>query len=338
MEKRAKSLQLKARTPTPPTSTGCAMVDTDFDWLSERHFLAGGAEGRVFGPLSTEDFPDDFPVHILNPKKRYIVKKFHKKKTISELGSLNDKYKIINQFVRQSDRHFFILPVAVGISRNKRFITGEVQEYGGIELFDWINDQTKKDIPFHLFPTLKKICKTCIEILNKHNILITDIKPENMVMQDDGNVSLIDFDFLIIGSDEPKGFMTTFSPLITPAQFMDIMSKYHTNARYIKHDMLRRYRGEQMTSKVFFEPPKTAKPPKTVKQSKTATHTIPSDIEIALFSLLWVFINTIQIILRFKGNKKSLERFYHTFNAPMFEHRTRSINHLVSSLFDKPPT
>lgn len=341
--RKVKSLPLQIRgssTPQVSVNTDYLMMEMDFSWLSPKKFIGKGTEGRVFGPLSLKDFPTDFPIETLDPEKTYVIKIFHRPKKISTLGSLDVKYKVINQYVRRSERHFFILPVIIGLSRNKKFITGEVQEYGGIELFDWINDEKKKEIPLHLFPTLKKICKTCIEILNKHNILITDIKIENMVMRNDGSVSLIDFDVLTIDG-EPTSFMTTFSPIITPIQFINIMSKYHTGASYMRNHLMQKYENQyKRLHKIFFSPPtRTVKPTHTAKPTRTVlgTHAIPSDIDIARFSLLWVFINMIQIILRFKGNKKSLERFYHTFNVPMLHNRTQSVNHLMSAFFDKPP-
>lgn len=215
--------------------------------------LAEGSEGKVYGPLSVSDLPVCFQG--LDARKRYIVKIFHGRRDIDSLHGLDNKYKMIEDCIRPADRRFFILPVVVGTSLDGKRITGEIQEYGGEELFNWITNQRKKDIPLRLFPSLKKICKICLEIVEKHGILVSDIKTENMVMRENGDVSLIDFDVLKIGGKTRTEFMTTFSPLIAPIQFMDILMKYHTTAGIRRQDLLSKYKRQHMRTKYFFEPP-----------------------------------------------------------------------------------
>lgn len=281
--------------------------------------LAHGGEATVYCPFHASQFTDK-RISLPPGRRTYIIKLF-KEKIPKEYGYrvLSQKYHILYEHIKDHDRRYFRLPIRLGLDKND-MIYCEIQEYGGGDLMKYLMNNERKDIPPNLLSSLKKICRLCLDLVLDHAVFLTDIKPENMVMRDDGTISLIDFDIVILNKQK-KSFMSTPNPFYMPIQFISILS------RYMKVD-------QKKVKKIYEQ--EEARLPSAYKyikrrQIKDASEQ-RSDKEISAFTILWVFLNIIYLILKHKGDKESSRQFYKKYNQKLYLDRIESIKDLKDRL------
>lgn len=188
------------------------------------NLLGKGSYGQVFGPFTRDEihgflsgFYED-PKIRLNDKDRFVIKKVlpHTGLTCQDLVNKNKAYADVLNLLIASERRLFILPLVVGCIGDTMF---EVQRFGGKEVYEVLLSGDKITSPTRFFQRLIKIMEACMRLADK-GVLLTDLKPENMVMLPDGSVSVIDFDTKILSQNKP--FFYTLHPEIIPIQFLNL--------------------------------------------------------------------------------------------------------------------
>lgn len=118
-------------------------------------------------------------------------------------------------------RPSFITPLVCGLLSFGRF---EIQPYGGKELFEVLTDDT----PWPSFDplamavdSLVKIAEACFALIDDTGLFITDMKPENMVVHDNGVIRLIDLEYTDLRSITRKRVVFTLNQSYLPIQFIN---------------------------------------------------------------------------------------------------------------------
>ena len=272
----------------------------------ESEILGKGAFGTVFGPYSAAKtreilatlyrrpagectvlkqyvFPDD--------ASTYILKVEFGNSTAKPCGSTERLADAVQRLPHAFHR-CFLLPLVCG-----RFSWGryEIQRYGGVELYSLLkqDDAWGPEKRFPVFASMLRILRACLLLIDKAGILLTDIKPANMVFdRATGEISLIDLEFVPLDPKKIKSMTFTLYPEYIPVQFIN--SAFFTNAK----DRLYYVQKLSSLSKTNQK--------KNVLAKKPGTQTLR---KVARFTVVWVVVHTLTRIVAHKF--KSDAALYH---------------------------
>lgn len=277
--------------------------------------LGSGTYGTVYGPYSKtrilsmlQTFYEKNPLFwisvekkcsdVLSTHRRYILRVDTKKPVCVDM--IADDVKLMNRFqgLPSTYKNFFILPLIVGCFPIAKF---EIQEYGGTELFEVLaNDPKEWTDPQQLInacSTWYRMFKGCLWLLHNRNVLITDIKPENMVIDDNCRLSMIDIETVRIRQVKKPDdtVIFTISHDYLPIQFL--------NNYFIDKSVLQDRRRRYLQKDGY-----RARDEKIVEKMRL-TDDVPKSYEevfkISTFTLVWVFLHILYYILFYKYHDKS---------------------------------
>jgi serine/threonine protein kinase len=263
--------------------------------------LGKGSFGTVFGPFTASKTRDiltklyQHPAATFDPGcdtvmkqllpdgSTYILKlEFGKSKTkpCASAEFLADKIKKIPT----SFHPYFILPLVCG-----RFSWGryEIQRYGGVELNSVLKNKEKVWGPekrFPIFQSLLHIMQGCRALIDKKGILITDMKPANMVYDEaTGKISLIDLEFVPLEQKKIRSLAFTPNPDYIPIQFIN--SAFFTD-KDIRQEFIRKLSKFSKTN-----------PDKNILTIHPSDNTLK---KIARFTVVWVVVHLLRHIANTK--------------------------------------
>lgn len=244
------------------------------------NLLGRGSYGEVFGPFSRKEilqFLSAFykgPTIRLRGDHQYVIKKVlpNNGLTCQDLIKKDKTYAGVLGLLTPSERGLFILPIIVGCIGDTMF---EIQRFGGKEVYEVLLSGDKIGNPTLFFHRLIQIMTTCMRLVDK-GILLTDLKPENMVMMPDGSVSVIDFDTKIMRQTKP--FLFTLHQQIIPIQFLNLNPKPTRDAK------VERYLSSSTADR------------DSLIRALNASESIPAST-IAKFSIIWCIAHIIHLTL-----------------------------------------
>lgn len=142
--------------------------------------------------------------------KNYYVLKVYKKplKPKQDLTPVHNKQLLYNRLHKQSRHHSILFPLSTVVVKGKDLLSYlpvdpaklylvEKQEYGGISMEKFFNNPsfsfTMKEF-LQIWKSIPPLLEDCYHVLFDNNLLITDVKMENMVLSDTHQLKLIDVD------------------------------------------------------------------------------------------------------------------------------------------------
>ena len=204
-------------------------------------FLGGGSFGKVYGP---------FPKHIMNYfldwlYPRAIRPTFHEEETyVLKFVEMNmvDFEKVYKKTLRLRSAitklpsgilEHFIYILFMGPLKNG---VVEIQRYGGKVLKKALVD---KDVEkSKITPSMISILSGLSRICENDHLMVTDIKPDNMVYETTRGISLIDLEFTDLKDSEGRVVYTNYYNFIPIQMFLlpyfknERMEKYKTTAGF----------------------------------------------------------------------------------------------------------
>lgn len=178
---------------------------------------------------------------------------------------------------------YFIRPLVCGMLSFGRF---EVQPYGGKELFQVLTDGqkwTSFDPLKMAVRSLTMIAKACFLLIDEARLFITDLKPENMVIHENGLIRLIDLEYVDLGTVNKKNVVFTMNnnyipiQFINPAFFPDKYFRRRSVQKYMR--MVRNEHGDN------------------VVQGDLSVSTLE---KISKFTIMWAFSHILYFIVEHK--------------------------------------
>jgi len=268
------------------------------------NLLGKGSYGQVFGPFTKDEirrFLSTFykgPPIRLRDDHQYVIKKVlpNNGLTCQDLVKKNKAYAGILRLLTPSERRLFILPIIVGCIGDTMF---EVQRFGGKEVYEVLLSGDKISNPTIFFRRLIQIMETCMRLVDK-GVLLTDLKPENMVMMPDGSVCVIDFDTKVMRQNKP--FLFTLHPQIIPIQFLNLDPKPTRDAK------VERYLSSSAADR------------DSLIRALHASDSIPAST-IAKFSIVWCIAHIIHLALVRSVRGSGGPLFMSTVLSPLIRER-----------------
>jgi len=277
----------------------------------ESEILGKGAFGTVFGPYSAAKTREILATLYRRPvgectvlkeyvfpdnASTYILKVEFGNRTAKPCASTQRLADALERLPLPFHR-CFLLPLVCG-----RFTWGryEIQRYGGVELYSLLkqnDDPWGPEKRFPVFFSMLRILRACLLLIDKADILLTDIKPANMVFdRGTGEISLIDLEFVPLDPKKIKSMTFTLYPEYIPIQFIN--SAFFTNAK----DRLSFVQKLSSLSKTDQKKNVLAKNPDKETLKK-----------VARFTVVWVVVHTLNRIVKKKF--KSDTGLYQEMNA-----------------------
>ena len=250
------------------------------DILTKFYQVTGGASTL---PISPDPRCDTVMKHLLPDRSTYILKLEFGRAEAKPCASAQILYDKLKK-IPTSFHPYFILPMVCG-----RFSWGryEIQRYGGVELFSVLKNKEKKWGPEKLFPVFQSmltIMRACLALIDKTGILVTDIKPTNMVFDEKtGNISLIDLEFVPLEKKKIRTLTFTVYPDFIPVQFINSVFFTDKSKRQEFIEKLTKASDTDQTKNILAIHP----------SDKTLT-------KIARFTVVWVIVHTLRLIAYFK--------------------------------------
>jgi len=246
------------------------------DILTKFYQVTGGASAFAISP---DPRCDAVMKHLLPDGSTYILKLEFKSTTARPCASTEMLSNSLEK-IPASFHPYFILPIVCG-----RFSWGryEIQRYGGVELYAALKNNEKKWGPekrFPVFQSMLHIMQACLALIDKTGILLTDMKPGNMVFDEKtGNISLIDLEFVPLEKKKIRTLTFTVYPDYIPVQFI--------NSVFFSDKSKRQEFIEKLTKA------------SNTDQTKNVLPLNPDDETIkrvARFTVVWVIVHTLQRI------------------------------------------
>jgi len=254
------------------------------DILTKFYQVTGGAStGASAFAISPDPRCDTVMKQLLPDGSTYILKLEFGRAEAKPCASAQILYDKLKK-IPTSFHPYFILPLVCG-----RFSWGryEIQRYGGVELYSVLKNKEKKWGPekrFPVFQSLLHILQGCRALVDKAGILVTDMKPTNMVFDEKtGNISLIDLEFTPLEKKKIRTLTFTVYPDFIPVQFI--------NSVFFTDKSKRQEFIEKLTKA------------SDTDQTKNILEIHPSDktlTKIARFTVVWVIVHTLRLIAYFK--------------------------------------
>ena len=215
-------------------------------------------------------------------------------------------------------------------------ITFEIQQYGGVEFFDFLSDYRGKWK--HEYRKVLRATKCLFDILvgllrliKDSNVMITDLKPENMVVNvETGEISLIDLEFFPLGVEEHIGFVPTMTmyPDLVPPQFYN--SIFYSNSNNTRQHYKNHYL-ERVQKQIGVEQKEDARAIMDALQGKVFTP--EQGPLVANFYTLWVIFHIMYEFLAVVGGKAMASVFKKNFLVPLKRNRLKtSIKNMMLAL------
>lgn len=247
----------------------CAiMISIKFYLFKQMNQLGSGGEATVYGPLHYSQmqlFLTTRQIQGLDPKQQFIVKVFHRPKSFEE-----KKKKLIETMKKIPYPENVLLPLFWAKIPRKKVETYfpkvatehpsipifdlEVQRFGGQDLFGYLFEPLRKNIPastfFKIWEGVRKIIADCFVWIVQHDLMITDIKPENMVIDQQNTLRLIDVSAY---PPDKSGHTLTLDLQLLPSQYFNSMFMGTSIDSWEK----RKTRFVQKASRVYNLPVKT---------------------------------------------------------------------------------
>jgi hypothetical protein len=246
------------------------------DILTKFYQVTGGASAL---PISPDPRCEVVMKHLLPDRSTYILKLEFVKAEAKPCASTEMLSQCLEK-IPASFHPYFILPLVCG-----RFSWGryEIQRYGGVELYAVLKNKEKKWGPekrLPVFESMLHIMRACLALIDKAGILLTDMKPGNMVFDEKtGNISLIDLEFVPLEKKKIRTLTFTVYPDYIPVQFI--------NSVFFSDKSKRQEFIEKLTKA------------SNTDQTKNVLPLNPDDETIkrvARFTVVWVIVHTLQRI------------------------------------------
>jgi len=284
-----------------------ALTHSEANDLTLKKIIGKGSFGTVYGPLSyrhIQEFLDKKKIkfHLDPDIKKYIIKIERPKiLPLKKCLRIQDNQLFLNQLDPKIRKHFIYSKMCGVIEKHYLF---DIQEYGGDELFSVIEPSERKihsKYDWTNFSTLKKIIssfliimKGCFQLIEL-NVLLTDIKLENMVFNTKKGVSLIDLEFYPL---EDANIFThnkaviTKSPHYMPIQLFALLpgDMYPMDLKQFSDDSILKIKETQKMNRECFL--NVLLKQKTKKFSPELTKTI------AKYYIVYVFVSCIAVIIQ----------------------------------------
>jgi len=304
--------------------------DTVFDVLRIRAMEIGrGSFGVVFGPFSKANLRRLLPLaDVQLTRGPFIIKVIESSDCPRDVGH-DERVDRLFATVPKTVQDMFIRPVIVGCTPQQKL---EVQRFGGAELFNEIHGSPKwksSDVKTRkCLHSLVQIMKACLRFLKKKGVFLSDMKSENMVMNDKGVVSVIDFNVVPV-ADMPTNFVRTAFKDICPVQMYWMIGKNGGGQRF-----LQKYKRGFESIRQLEE---------AQAHLRNARNIPPA--RIAELSIVWVIAHTIRDVLRYKCTDASafVRQFETDVLQPLYTMRynmsgsdyTRLIERFLSASFPR---
>jgi serine/threonine protein kinase len=215
-------------------------------------------------------------------------------------------------------------------------ITFEIQQYGGIEFFDFLSDYHSEWK--HEYRKVMRATKCLFDILvgllkliKDSNVMITDLKPENMVVNvETGEISLIDLEFFPLGVEEHLDFVPTMTmyPDLVPPQFYN--SIFYSNSNNTRQHYKNHYL-ERVQKQIGVEQKEDARAIMDALQGKVfAPEQGP---QVASFYSVWVMFHIMYEFLAVVSGQAVASAFKKNFLVPLKRNRLKtSIKNMMLAL------
>lgn len=229
--------------------------------------IGSGGEATVFGPVTFSELKSLLQtrqIQRLDPDQKFIVKVYDKKQDfgqkhrslIQKLKKIPYPDRVILPLLRTRlprSKIQTLFPKVAQSSPTVDFFDVEIQKFGGKDLFGLLFEPVQKNIPasvfFRLWNDIKKILANCFVWIVRHDLIITDIKPENMVI-DQQKLMLIDLSAYL---PEQKTRTLTMDIQLLPSQYFHQMFRGVSEESWEK----RKKRFVEKSSEIY-DSPKTS--------------------------------------------------------------------------------
>uniref|UniRef100_A0A6C0D2C9 Protein kinase domain-containing protein n=1 Tax=viral metagenome TaxID=1070528 RepID=A0A6C0D2C9_9ZZZZ len=263
--------------PPPPLSPQAVYSVTTIEDVIRRMppmgtFLGGGSFGKVYGP---------FPKHIMNYfldwlYPRAIRPTFHEEETyVLKFVEMNmvDFEKVYKKTLRLRSAitklpprilEHFIYILFMGPLKNG---VVEIQRYGGNVLKKAIRN---KEVEYpNITPSMISILSGLSRICENDHLMVTDIKPDNMVYEPTRGISLIDLEFTDLKDSDGRMIYTNYYNFIPIQMFL---------LPYFKNERMEKYKATAGFKEV-----------------------VPFEFrkKIAMFSFIWVIVQVTNEIVQY---------------------------------------
>lgn len=206
-------------------------------------------------------------------------------------------------------RPYFITPLMIGFSRSEIF---EVQRYGGQELSKilfkssksfWTPSRLRQSLIswYHLF-------EGCLVILEKKDKMFTDIKPRNMVIDDTGNISIIDIERISVPRKVNQRIVFTINESLVPIQFINQVNFF---------DRVDEYRRKYLDKRTNHHQKKRDK---EIIQNFPVFDTPEKIKTMCRFTLTWTFMHLLHNVLE-KTDHRLASSFYNKHLQRLYTQR-----------------
>lgn len=180
---------------------------------------------------------------LLNSSDTYIIRFESMQTTFANFVSVNTETSNIIREIPIHARSYFITILIVGYSNSEIF---EIQRYGGKMLSSllvksdmwiftpeylkrfWTPARIRQSLIswYHLF-------EACLFVLEDKEKLFTDIKPQNMVIDDTGKICMIDIERISVPRKEDQRIVFTMNPSLIPIQFINPVTFFDNYSEYL---------------------------------------------------------------------------------------------------------
>lgn len=212
--------------------------------MDDFYILGEGSFGIVVGPFTSKDLNESglFGKKIIsssgNTKKDLFVIKIYKDPDTEGVQQLINKQKLYTKLARISIHHSILFPLKTALLLGKNISLTfpfmkqqlrdnilyqvELQKYGGVELSNILFHKKKGSLRVDQFLTMWKCVPDILEdayrIIFDNNMIITDVKLENMVLSYDFKLRLIDVD---VNPNVKKLRINTYHIMNLPPQYFN---------------------------------------------------------------------------------------------------------------------
>ena len=292
-----------------PNSSSKEPAQKLFPIVTSKEVLGKGSFGIVFGPFSATRMRDIFYQlyetqdveamtgmsrasfsKMLPESDRYILKVTlgNIYSSLQEIQWLDKKL----QCLPAPMKRLFLTPLIVG-----KFYFGqyEIQRYGGEEFYKVLKNKTPWNTMDRLHKAIScfhRLAESCFMLIEDAHVMITDIKPQNMVYNEtSGEVSLIDLEYIHLDLLKKKAMIYTPSVYFVPIQFFN--SNFFPNMSQ-RNDVIKKYLKTSQYGDLH---------KKHSVQKKVGLDSLK---KIAQFSILWVMVYMVYFVVAYKYSTHTL--------------------------------
>ena len=209
---------------------------------ASRLFYTNGQEITI--PSSSQNVRKEYVIKVYFPSK---TEKLKQLRLVENFELFPDYTEMVASIPQQRSRNAFILPLIGGyLLLNDKLVTFfEIQEYGGLDILQFLEDQDIKKIPIPNQVIQKALVSliNCLEgivfLISNLRYMILDIKAVNMVIEPSTGVTkMIDVEWVDLENFTTRGHIFTPDMQSTPPQMLaSILEQY----KHLHQDVKSRY-------------------------------------------------------------------------------------------------